>query len=80
MTEQRHGRFFAQELMLNREANVREQIQLALDEGETKEWHLVGVSDVLPERGVILFWDTARPSFGRRASGGRFGKGTHALV
>jgi hypothetical protein len=47
---------------------LREQIQAALDEGETKEWHLVGVSDVLPERGVILFWDTARPSFGRRGS------------
>jgi hypothetical protein len=56
-------------LMLDQEVNVREQIQVALDEGETKEWHLVGVSDVLPERGVILFWDTARPSFGRRASG-----------
>ena len=69
MTEKRHGRYFAQELMLEQEANVREQIQVALDGGETKEWHLVGVSDVLPERGVILFWDTARPSFGRRASG-----------
>jgi hypothetical protein len=31
--------------MLDQEANVREQIQVALDEGETKEWHLVGVSD-----------------------------------
>jgi hypothetical protein len=44
---------------------VREQIQDALDAGEEQEWHLVGVSDVLPERGVILFWDTSRPSFGR---------------
>ena len=68
MTEQRHGRYFAQELMLDRNADIREQIQAALDAGETKEWHLVGVSDVLPERGVILFWDTARPSFGRRAT------------
>jgi hypothetical protein len=68
MTEQRHGRYFAQELMLDQTADIREQVQAALDEGETKEWHLVGVSDVLPERGVILFWDTARPSFGRRAS------------
>ena len=68
MTEQRHGRYFAQELMLDQTADIREQIQATLDEGETKEWHLVGVSDVLPERGVILFWDTARPSFGRRAS------------
>jgi hypothetical protein len=68
MTEQPHGRYFAQELVLDQTADFREQIQAALDEGETKEWHLVGVSDVLPERGVILFWDTARPSFGRRGS------------
>ena len=69
MTEQRHGRYFAQELTLDQNADAREQIQVALDAGETKEWHLVGVSDVLPERGVILFWDTARPSLGRRATG-----------
>jgi hypothetical protein len=69
MQEQRHGRYFAQELMLDQNADIREQIQAALDAGEIKGWHLVGVSDVLPERGVILFWDTARPSFGRRAAG-----------
>jgi hypothetical protein len=68
MTEQPHGRYFAQELTLDQDAEIREQVQLALDAGETREWHLVGVSDVLPERGVMLFWDTARPSFGRRAS------------
>ena len=65
VTEQRHGRFFAQELMLDQSENVREQIQDTLDAGEHHEWHLVGISNVLPERGVILFWDTARPSFGR---------------
>ena len=65
MTEQRHGRLFAQELELDQAANVREQIQDALDAGEDQEWHLVGVSDVLPERGVTLFWDTTRPSFAR---------------
>jgi hypothetical protein len=65
MAEQRHGRYFAQELMMDQDTNVRDQIQDALDAGESQEWHLVGVSDVLPERGVILFWDTARPSFGR---------------
>ena len=69
MTEQRHGRYFAQELTLDQNADAREQIQVALDAGETKEWNLEGVSGVLPERGVILFWDTARPSFGRRATG-----------
>jgi hypothetical protein len=65
MAEQRHGRFYAQELMMDQDVNSREQIQDVLDAGERQEWHLVGVSDVLPERGVILFWDTARPGFGR---------------
>ncbi len=65
MAEQRHGRYYAQELVLDQATSKREQIQDALDAGERLEWHLVGVSDVLPERGVILFWDTARPSFGR---------------
>jgi hypothetical protein len=51
--------------MLDQSGSIREQIQNALDAGEIQEWHLVGVSDVLPERGVILCWDTARPSFGR---------------
>jgi hypothetical protein len=69
VTEQRHGRFFAQELMMDQSGSIREQIQDALDAGESQEWHLVGVSDVLPERGVILFWDTARPSFGRSSRG-----------
>jgi hypothetical protein len=69
MMEQRHRRYFAQELTLDQNADIWEQIQDALDTGEIKEWHVVGVSEVLPERGVILFWDTARPSFGRRAAG-----------
>ena len=69
MTEKLHGRYFAQELMLDQTLNIREQIQDALDAGESQEWHLVGVSDVLPERGVILFWDTSRPSFGRISRG-----------
>ena len=60
---------FAQELMLDQTLNIREQIQDALDAGERQEWHLVGVSAVLPERGVILFWDTSRPSFGRISRG-----------
>ena len=65
MTEQQHRRYFAQELMPNQRENTREQSQEALDAGERKEWHLVGVSNVLPEGRVILFWDTSRPSFGR---------------
>ena len=69
MAEQRHGRYYAQELMMDQDANIREQIQDALDAGESQEWHLVGVSDVLPERGVILFWDSERPNFGRSFRG-----------
>ncbi len=68
MTDQPHGRYFAQELVLDQDAEVREQIQDALDAGEGKEWRLVGVSDVPPEHRVVLFWDTARPSFGRTTS------------
>lgn len=62
---QSHGRYFAQELSIDRDADIREQIQHALDVGERREWHLAGVSDVAPGRGVVLFWDTARPSFGK---------------
>jgi hypothetical protein len=51
--------------MPNQRENTREQTQEALDAGERKEWHLVGVSILLPEGGVILFWDISRPSFGR---------------
>jgi hypothetical protein len=69
VTEQLHGRYFAQELMLNQSGSNREQIQVALDAGERQEWHLVGVSHGLPEGGVILFWDTSRPSFGRSSRG-----------
>jgi hypothetical protein len=54
VTKQRHGRYFAQELMLDQSGSNREQIQDALDAGERKEWHLVGVSAVLPERRVLL--------------------------
>jgi hypothetical protein len=65
MTEPPHGRFYAQELVLDPNANLREQIQEALDANEAQDWHLVGVSGVPGEGGVILFWDTARAGFGR---------------
>ena len=68
MEDQHHGRFFAQELSLDPEANRREQIQDALDAGEKHDWHLLAVSDMLGEEGVILFWDTTRPSFGKTSS------------
>jgi hypothetical protein len=47
------------------ESSLQATVQELLDAGERKEWHLVGVAGGLPEGGVILFWDTARPSFGR---------------
>ncbi len=68
MTDQPHGRYFAQELMLDQDADARDQIQDTLDAGERKEWHLVGVSDVPQTGGIILFWDTVRPSFGRTSA------------
>jgi hypothetical protein len=37
MAEQRHGRYYAQELMMDEGANVRERIQDALDAGEERE-------------------------------------------
>jgi hypothetical protein len=64
MAGEQHGRYYAQELAVDQNANVREQIQSALDEGDRHEWHLVGVSDVIADHGVILFWDTERTSFG----------------
>jgi hypothetical protein len=69
MEGQRHGRFFAQELPLEPGANQREQIQDALDAGERQEWDLLGVSDAPADEGVILFWDTSRPGFGRTSRG-----------
>ena len=53
MAEQRHGRYYAQELMMDQDANIRELIQDALDAGEHHEWHLVGVSDVVAGQGVF---------------------------
>jgi hypothetical protein len=63
VTEQSHGRYYVQELVLDPNANVREQIQEALDAQDRQDWHLVGVSDVPGEGGVMPFWETARPSF-----------------
>ncbi len=43
----------------------RGQLQAVLDEKDNEEWHLVGVAGGLPEGGMVLVWDTQRPSFGR---------------
>ncbi len=46
-------------------ASPEAQLQDVLDEKEGNEWHLVGAAGGLKEGGVVLFWDTTRPSFGR---------------
>ena len=59
------GRYYAEHLRLSQETEPQQQLQSVLDAAEEKEWHLVGVAGGLPEGGMILFWDTKRPSFGR---------------
>ncbi len=59
-----HGRYYAEYVRLT--SGEPQEIQALLDEKDGREWHLVGVAGGLPEGGVMLFWDTQRPSFGRR--------------
>lgn len=59
------GRYHAEHVRLSREREPQQQLQAALDAAEEKEWHLVGVAGGLSNGGVVLFWDTKRPSFGR---------------
>ena len=66
MTEPRHGRYYAEELVLDANANVRDQIQDALDASDRQARQLVAVSYVPGERGgMLLFWDTGEPGFAR---------------
>ncbi len=58
------GRYHVQHVQLALEED-QEELRAVLDAGERKEWHLVGVAGGMPNGGVLLFWDTARPSFGR---------------
>ena len=59
-----HGRYYAEHVRVTG-SNPEVQLQELLDAKEGKEWHLVGVAGGLPEGGMILFWDTTKPSFGR---------------
>ena len=59
------GRYYAEHVRLSRDREPHEQLQGVLDGAEEKVWHLVGVAGGLPDGGVVLFWDTKRPSFGR---------------
>ncbi len=60
-----HGRYYAELVPTSPETGLQATVQGLLDAGERKEWHLVGVAGGLPEGGVLLFWDTAHPGFGR---------------
>ena len=44
MTDQPHGRYSVQELLLGEDAEARRCVQDALDAGEGKKWHLLGAS------------------------------------
>ena len=59
------GRYHAEHVWLSREREPQEQLRGVLDAAEEKEWHLVGVAGGLSDGGVVLFWDTKRPSFAR---------------
>lgn len=61
-----HGRYYAEYVRLS--SSDPREVQALLDEKDGREWHLVGVAGGFPEGGVMLFWDTQRPSFGRRTS------------
>jgi hypothetical protein len=60
-----HGRYYA-EYVRELSEEPQGQLQALLDEKDARGWHLVGVAGGLEGGAVILFWDTERPSFGRR--------------
>lgn len=61
-----HGRYYAELVPPSYpERGLQATVQELLDAGERKEWQLVGVAGGLPEGGLLLFWDTAHPGFGR---------------
>jgi hypothetical protein len=59
-----YGRYYAEHVRVTG-SNPEAQLQEVLDAKEGKEWHLVGVAGGLQGGGMVLFWDTAKPSFGR---------------
>ena len=63
---ERHGRYYA-EYVGEISGDPQDRLQALLDEKDAREWHLVGVAGGLEGGGMILFWDTERPSFGRRS-------------
>ncbi len=64
---QSHGRYYAEYVQVTSN-EPEQQSQELLDSKDNREWNLVGVAGGLPEGGLLLFWDTQRPSFGRSSS------------
>jgi hypothetical protein len=62
------GRYHAEYVRVGEETDPQAQLQDILASAEAKEWNLVGVAGGLPDGGMVLFWDTRRPSFGRTDS------------
>jgi hypothetical protein len=60
-----HGRYYAELVPPSPEGGLQAAAQELLNAGERREWLLVGVAGGLPEGGLLLFWDTAHPGFGR---------------
>ncbi len=66
--DQPQGRYHAEYVRVSEETDPQEQLRGILASAEAREWHLVGVAGGLRDGGMILFWDTQRPSFGRTNS------------
>jgi hypothetical protein len=65
MEDQQESQRYYAEYVEMPSAREAQGIQEVLDRGARKEWHLIGVAGGFPDGGLILFWDTTRPSFGR---------------
>ena len=61
-------RYHAEYVRVSEETDPQAQLQDVLASADAKEWNLVGVAGGLPDGGMVLFWDTRRPSFGRTDS------------
>ncbi len=65
---QSQGRYHAEYVRVSEETDPQAQLQDILASAEAKEWQLIGVAGGLSGGGMVLFWDTRRPSFGRTNS------------
>jgi hypothetical protein len=62
-------RYHAEYVRVSEGTDPQAQLQDILAGAEAKECNLlVGVAGGLPDGGMVLFWDTQKPSFGRTDS------------